>query len=380
MSVRSAPAGRARKSGVGPGGSGGGRWPRMSGGRWVVGGASLAAVGGYGILGQWINPAVQVAVPLRLDLLALALMGWLWLLGRWGRATGLPILVGGLLGAALVSPWAVLPWLVFPAGALGWVGRGGRRTASVATVAVLAFAGNAALLTGFSSRGLRISAPELEAMDLRANRLLSDVPVHDAWAIELRGRTAPTLDDLIHVFRSGSPLQATPAVLCLGMLRGAVGVVFGWEDPRWTDVASSFLSRVTEDDRNLSVAAPGKVLGIWRVLYAFSREAAVETLNGTAHVAVVAALEDGGNLTRLVLSFRVREVNWTTRFYMRVIDPARRFFVYPSLLRQFAHTWNREGWDTPGLRMDGEDPGSLASMPNRSGFGSPSEPRKGEGQ
>jgi hypothetical protein len=230
---------------------------------------------------------------------------------------------------------------------------------------VLAFACNAALLAGLSSRGLRIATPELEAKDFRANHLLADVPVHDAWAIELKGRPSPTLDDLIQVFQAGSPRQATPVIMGLGMLRGVAGLVFGWEDPRWSDVASSFLQRMTDEDRLRSVAAPGETLGIWRVLYAFPEEAAVETLNGTAHVAVIAGLEEYGQSTRLILSFRVREVNWTTDFYLRLIDPARRFFVYPSLLRQFAHTWNRETKSSPG-----ETPGEAAR-------GLPGEGRRG---
>jgi hypothetical protein len=95
---------------------------------------------------------------------------------------------------------------------------------------------------------------------------------------------------------------------------------------------------------------------MWRVLYAFPREGAVETLNGTAHVAVIAGLGEDPDRTRLFLSFRVREVNWTTGVYMRLIDPARRWFVYPSLLRQFAHTWNRESWSSSGESLSGERP------------------------
>jgi hypothetical protein len=39
---------------------------------------------------------------------------------------------------------------------------------------------------------------------------------------------------------------------------------------------------------------------------------------------------------------------------MRLIDPARRFFVYPFLLRQFAHTWEREEWIPPEEPLIGE--------------------------
>jgi hypothetical protein len=307
----------------------------------------------YGALGPRINPPVEVSAALRVDLMGLAILGAVAMGARWAGLV--PLVVGGLLGAAFVGPWAAVPWLVLPAGGLGWAWRGraerrpGLRPIScpAAALVVLAVAGNAALLGALSSRGLRIPSAVLEARDFRANSLLADVPVHDAWAIELTGRSSPTLDDLVRVFRKQTPFQATPAIMGLGMLRGVVGMAFGWEDPRWSDVASSFLSRVTDEDRRHSSSKPGDVIGIWRVLYALPREGAVETLNGTAHVAVIAGLGEERDRVTLFLSFRVREVNWTTRFYMGLIDPARRFFVYPSLLRQFAHTWRREGRGLP---------------------------------
>ena len=40
--------------------------------------------------------------------------------------------------------------------------------------------------------------------------------------------------------------------------------------------------------------------------------------------------------------YAVDEVNWTTPYYMRLIDPFRRYFVYPPLFRQFAHSWEME--------------------------------------
>jgi hypothetical protein len=80
-------------------------------------------------------------------------------------------------------------------------------------------------------------------------------------------------------------------------------------------------------------------------------------MNGTAHAAVDAAVQEGPKGARLFLSFWVREVNWTTPFYMRLIDPARRYFIYPFLLRQFAHTWEREGWKPHAERsLKGEGP------------------------
>ena len=216
-------------------------------------------------------------------------------------------------------------------------------------VALLAAVSNCAVVAAASSRGLWISPEDFASQDFRVNSLLADVPLHDVLAIELRGHPSPTLEDLGTAFQHSSPFQATPAVMGLGMLRGLVGHALGWEDPAWDTEGASLIHRLTEADRRHSTTEPGTTLGIWRVLYACPQEGVVETINGTAHVAVAATIGEGPKGPSLFLSFRVREVNWTTRLYMKLIDPSRRFLVYPSLLRQFAHTWEREGWE----RSDG---------------------------
>jgi hypothetical protein len=210
-------------------------------------------------------------------------------------------------------------------------------------------------LAAASVRGLQVSPEEFAVRGFRVNSLLADLPVHDAWAIDLKGHPLPTLQELGNALRRGSPLQATPVSTGLVLLRGAVGSALGWDDPRWSDGDPSFVQRLSEADRRCSTAEPGTTLGIWRVVYACPGEGVVETVNGTVHVAVAATIGESPNGPRLFLSFRVREVNWTTRFYMRLIDPARRYFVYPSLLRQLAHTWEREGWRPSEDPLDGEE-------------------------
>ncbi len=316
---------------------------------------SLSAVGTYGAMGPWINPSVAVDIPLRADLLALALVGFLTLgPGKIGaekglegiRALGLPMVVGGLLGAAFLAPLAAFPWLVIPALAMAWGARGNDRAARsrgrVLAIGLLALCANSTILAVASSRGTRISPEAFGIEDYPVNRILADIPLHDVLAIDLEGPSAPTLDDLAGAFRRFTPLHSTPAALFLGTLREAACSVFGWEDPRWADPTASFLHRVAEVDRKRSAIESGKIFGIWRVLYAFPEEGAVETLNGTAHVAVAATIGDGPHGSRPL--------------YMRLIDPARRYFLYPSLLRQFAHTWKRESQVTSSEHRIGDNP------------------------
>jgi len=268
------------------------------------------------------------------------------------------VFIGGLLGASFVAPWASFPWLVLPALAIAWAWRGpsGRRhiPGTGPATACLSALTICTLLAGVSSRGLRVSHEEFSTKDFPVNCLLVEIPLHDAWAIDLRGHPSPTLDNLGAAFRHLSPFQATPAGTGLSMLRRMVGFAFGWEDPEWSKEEESLVHDLTEATDLHSTTEPGTLIGIWRVLYTLPREGVVETVNGTAHVAVAASIGAGPESSRLFLSFRVREVNWTTRFYMGLIDPFRRFFVYPPLLRQFAHTWERGDWDSPQETSAGE--------------------------
>lgn len=322
---------------------------------------SLAALVFFGVFGPMMFPSVAVDAPLRIAVFALAGLGVSAMVsaGREMRLAGqnhsgdrerlTPLIFGGLLGAAFVSPLAAVPWLVLPAMAIAWAGRGSvrrrRPPGSGAAAAVLSALTLCTLVAATSSQGLRVSREEFSNKDFPVNSLLADVPLHDVWAIELEGHPSPTLDDLTVAFRHGSPLQATPALVGFSMLRGVLGVALGWEDPEWSTEEVSFIHRLADAQWRRSTTKPGTTLGIWRVLYAFPGEGAVETINGTAHVAVAASIGTSGEGQRLFLSFRVREVNWTTRFYMRVIDPFRRFFVYPTLLKQFAHSWERGVWN-----------------------------------
>ena len=336
---------------------------------------SLLVIGIYAALGPRFHPSIAIVAPLRIDIIALAVFGVVTLLPYRERAGGSAsgneggvvgarwwapqILAGALLGAAFVAPWAAVPWLVGPALAMAWAGRGRRLEPgwgrSGVAIALLAAVTSCVVVAAASSRSLRISPEDFAARDFRVNTLLADVPLHDAWAIDLKGHSAPTLEELGEAFQTFSPFQITPAVMGLGVLREVAGFVFGWEDPRWSDVGASFVNRLTKADHQRSTTEPGKTFGSWRVLYACSQEGVAETINGTVHVAVAATLGEGSRGPRLFLSFRVREVNWTTRWYMRLIDPSRRFFVYPFLLRQFAHTWERGDWDSSEEVLTGEE-------------------------
>ena len=151
--------------------------------RRTVYGISLAAVVVYAAFGQRIHPSIALLTPLRIDLFALTVLGISATLRGAERAQEVAgfrgwwpsIPVGGLLGAAFVAPWAAFPWLVVPAMAMAWAGKG-RGLGRIGTgaewghsglaIVLLAAVMNSAVLAGSTSRGLRISPGDFAAQGL----------------------------------------------------------------------------------------------------------------------------------------------------------------------------------------------------------------------
>jgi hypothetical protein len=245
----------------------------------------------------------------------------------------------------MVNPWTASPWLVLPAlmvSLLSWrrMGGRGRRRASVSVLALAAVA-SLTIHSVFMARGLRVDSDWFATRSFRVNGLLADVPLHDVWAVHVRGQGPTTIDQVTAALRQSSPLSTTPALAGLAAFRGVLGGVLGWDDPRWMDPGASYVGRLTESDRRRSTTTPGTSLGSWRVVYAFPDEAVVELMNGTVHVAVSCTIWEEAPGPTLFLAFRVREVNWSTSVYMQLIDPFRRYVVYPPLLRHLARELGR---------------------------------------
>lgn len=327
-----------------PQGSRGGR-----GGIAILLGPTLLVV--FALLHDRIVPSAAITRPLKVDMLILALLGaaplriaaWRPVWGR-GAFVGLTV-SGALLGATMVSPWAALPWLMIPALAFFWVNRSrfGKRNRRTLALGVLLTAGlaNLAALSVATAHGLRVQPEAFASQNFRVNGLLADVPLHDVWIIRPRVGEGLTMDEVIQAFRRSSLFHTTPALMGLAVLRGILGRVLQWDDPRWMVPDASFVGRLDEGDRLRSTTEPGTHLGPWRVVYAFPEEGLVELMNGTVHVAVSCTLGEEDSSPAIFLAFRVREVNWSTPFYMRMIDPFRRYLVYPPMIRQFAHTLGR---------------------------------------
>jgi hypothetical protein len=185
----------------------------------------------------------------------------------------------------------------------------------------------------------RISADEFERLPLRAHDLLADVPLHDAWAVDLpHVRSGITLDEFL---RAGGCLSCLSGLArTFVRVRLAAGALFGWDRQPCAIERETFASRLTPADRSRSLRSSGACDGPFQPVYRFKNEQLVELVNRTVHAAALSALVESPHAYRFYYAVYVRRVGRLTPVYMAVIDPFRRAVVYPSLLRHMRTRWD----------------------------------------
>lgn len=186
--------------------------------------------------------------------------------------------------------------------------------------------------------GLRVPVEEFRALPLEAHAILADVPLRDVSAIDLpaggEGRTISEVWELMGDERSGGGLTAA-----LFALRLWIGRKLGWDEARHDQPEASFIAQVPPSLRALSVIAPGSPDGAFRTLYALGGESLREIRNATVHAFLCAALVPRATGYRVYWAVYVKAVSRWTPFYMALIEPFRRFVVYPSLFARIGARW-----------------------------------------
>ena len=189
---------------------------------------------------------------------------------------------------------------------------------------------------------IRVGPADFQHLNLRCHALLSDVPLHDVWAIPLSGGgTGRSVREARAILFSDPRPPKNFAVRGLFALRFALGRVFGWDDERHDPPGLSYVQRLSEADRSQSEVPPGTREGPFRVLYVFADEALSELHNATVHAFLALALTPRAGGYTLYLGIYVKPVSRFTALYMALIDPFRRLLVYPALARSAQRSWSR---------------------------------------
>jgi hypothetical protein len=194
----------------------------------------------------------------------------------------------------------------------------------------------------------QISPTEFHALPLRVHAFLADVPLHDAWAADLpKRRGGVTLSEFLRASQDGFDAadakvkRFPPAARALFRLRLVIGRIFRLDAEPKNALAASFGNRLTPEDRALSLLAPGTPEGGFRVVYRFENEQLLEIQNRTVHAAALSALAETAAGYRFYFAVYVRQGTWLTPFYMGLIDPFRKWIIYPAMLKAIRATWDQ---------------------------------------
>ncbi len=188
----------------------------------------------------------------------------------------------------------------------------------------------------------QISPTEFYALPLRVHTFLADVPLHDVWAVDLpMHRAGVTLGEFVRRDNPCGINRFPAAARALFQLRFFLGRIFRLEAEPKDALAASFGSRLTPDDRAHSVIGCGTREGLFRAVYRFENEQLLEIQNRTVHAAALSALVERADGYRFYFAVYVRPTTWITPLYMGLIDPFRRWIIYPAMLKTIRASWDR---------------------------------------
>ena len=187
----------------------------------------------------------------------------------------------------------------------------------------------------------QISPAEFHALPLRVHAFLADVPLHDVWAVDLPAhRDGVILSEFLERSGHAGTNKLPPASRTLLRFRLFLGRIFRLETQPKDALSASFASRLTPEDRARSLVVPGTPEGLFRVIYRFENEQLLEVQNRTVHAAALSALAEAADGYRFYFAVYVRRRTWITPLYMGLIDPFRKWIIYPAMLKTIRAAWD----------------------------------------
>ena len=183
---------------------------------------------------------------------------------------------------------------------------------------------------------VRAAPEEYLSLELRAHQLLSHVPLYDVSVVDLPGGgDGRSLTDALHL-QATTPRSRVERALY--GVRHWLGRAFGWDKARLSP-QDSLVSRLSETDRRHSEIPPGTPDGAFRIVYRFRNEQLSETRNATVQGYICVALAPRSSGYRFYFAVYVIPVSWLTGPYLALIEPFRRFLLYPAMLRRIRNAW-----------------------------------------
>ena len=187
---------------------------------------------------------------------------------------------------------------------------------------------------------MRVPHEQFRALDLEVHAILSDVRLRDVTVVDLpAGGAGRTISDVRALMARGKWMAANPMVRFLLALRLLLGRLFRWDADIHTHPETSYLYRLSSDIKRRSILAPGSPDGHFRLLYVLERESLAELRNATVHAFLALVLIETSLGYRLYIAVYVKPVSRLTPLYMALIEPFRRYIVYPAMVRGVRRAW-----------------------------------------
>src|SRR6266853_4643896 len=188
----------------------------------------------------------------------------------------------------------------------------------------------------------QISPTEFYALPLRVHALRADVQLHDVLAVDLpTHRDGVTLSEFLRRESQRGVNRLPPVARALIRLRLFLGRIFRLEAEPKDALAASFGSRLTTEDRARSFVVSRTPEGLFRDVYRFENEQLLKIQNRTVHAAALSALTERADSYRFYFAVYVRQSTWITPFYMGLIDPFRKWIIYPAMLEKIGAIWDQ---------------------------------------
>ena len=186
----------------------------------------------------------------------------------------------------------------------------------------------------------RTGEAEYRELALRAHDLLADVPLHDAWRVSLPGEHRRCTMSEVRAAAEAARRAEFLGFPARGLfaLRGRLGAVFRW-DREVAPGSWSLRPRLTEEDHRASLVSPGTKDGPFSVVYVFEKEALSEVRNATIQAYLAWAIRRVAGGHELIWAIYALPVGPWSGPYLALIEPFRRFIVYPALLTALHRAW-----------------------------------------
>ena len=188
---------------------------------------------------------------------------------------------------------------------------------------------------------MRIPKEHYLQKPLRVHAFLADVPLHDVWAFRLQhSRKRKTLRDFRALLSDGSMETVNPVVKLFFKLRTVLGQVFGWDGQTQQITEDSYIHRLTAEDREKSICKPGSsTIDPFHLIYECKDEVLEEAMNTTVHAFSLMKMEPVSDGHVVYWAIYVKKVSFWTPVYMALIDPFRRLFIYPAIIKKAERAW-----------------------------------------